>query len=241
MSYKLYDPKKSYYFPNGEMADNQRVLRDFPFSDRLPYAIEEHDGIIREMTLLSVLAESYGVEGTEPDYVISEINRINAQISPNIVQLSDVQKQLNAIAGGDLGTGNTTALAQLRTAATMFVQAQAASLADVDAMAVSTLFAEWAAGSDYKTGEVVRYGGNLYRLLQNVTGAQAEHTPDVATSLYKRVGEPDPSGVWPWVQPLGATDAYKAGDKVSHNGKVWVSTVDNNVWEPGVYGWDESE
>ena len=108
-------------------------------------------------------------------------------------------------------------------------------------MAVSTLFAEWAAGSDYKTGEVVRYNGDLYRLLQDVTGTQAEHTPDVATSLYKRVGAPDPSGVWPWVQPLGATDAYKAGDKVSHNGKVWVSTVDNNVWEPGVYGWDESE
>ena len=23
-----------------------------------------------------------------------------------------------------------------------------------------------------------------------------------------------------------------AGDKVSHNGKHWVSAVDNNVWEP---------
>ena len=23
------------------------------------------------------------------------------------------------------------------------------------------------------------------------------------------------------------------------NGKTWVSLVDNNVWEPGVYGWTE--
>lgn len=29
------------------------------------------------------------------------------------------------------------------------------------------------------------------------------------------------------------------GDKVAHNGKTWVSDVDNNVWEPGVYGWIE--
>ena len=23
------------------------------------------------------------------------------------------------------------------------------------------------------------------------------------------------------------------------NGKTWVSLADNNVWEPGVYGWTE--
>ena len=41
-------------------------------------------------------------------------------------------------------------------------------------------------------------------------------------------------------QPTGAQDAYAKGAKVSHNGKHWVSTADNNVWEPGVYGWDEA-
>jgi len=29
------------------------------------------------------------------------------------------------------------------------------------------------------------------------------------------------------------------GDKVRHNGKIWVSIADYNVWEPGVYGWEE--
>lgn len=42
-----------------------------------------------------------------------------------------------------------------------------------------------------------------------------------------------------WVQPIGAQDAYQTGDKVSHNGKRWTSNVDNNTWEPGVYGWTE--
>lgn len=42
-----------------------------------------------------------------------------------------------------------------------------------------------------------------------------------------------------WIQPTGATDAYPAGAKVSHNSKHWISDVDNNVWEPGVFGWSE--
>ena len=36
-----------------------------------------------------------------------------------------------------------------------------------------------------------------------------------------------------------STDAYPKGAKVSHNGKHWISDLDANVWEPGVYGWTE--
>ena len=43
----------------------------------------------------------------------------------------------------------------------------------------------------------------------------------------------------PWKQPEGAHDAYNKDDVVSHTGKLWKSTVDANVWEPGVYGWTE--
>jgi hypothetical protein len=28
---------------------------------------------------------------------------------------------------------------------------------------------------------------------------------------------------------------------VSHNDKHWISDVDANIWEPGVYGWSEAE
>ena len=44
-----------------------------------------------------------------------------------------------------------------------------------------------------------------------------------------------------WVQPTGAHDAYQEGDKVSWEGKNWESTIDANVWEPGVSGWREIE
>lgn len=38
---------------------------------------------------------------------------------------------------------------------------------------------------------------------------------------------------------MNTFDAYNTGDKVSYNGKKWISSYDANVWEPGVYGWEE--
>lgn len=42
----------------------------------------------------------------------------------------------------------------------------------------------------------------------------------------------------PWRQPVpGADDLPGLGAWVAHGGRIWQSTVDNNVWEPGVFGW----
>lgn len=128
---------------------------------------------------------------------------------------------------------------QLGKAIRLSVKSVADSLSTDEILSVSTVFDEWKVGANYTTGDIVRYKDGLYQVLQNVTGAQAAHTPDVATSQYKRIGEPDSSGIFPWVQPLGATDAYKKGAVVTHNGRTWTSDIDNNVWEPGVYGWTE--
>lgn len=40
-----------------------------------------------------------------------------------------------------------------------------------------------------------------------------------------------------WQRPLGAFGAYPQHATVTHMGKRWVSTLDMNVWEPGVSGW----
>ena len=42
-----------------------------------------------------------------------------------------------------------------------------------------------------------------------------------------------------WKQPTGAHDAYDIGAIVSHNGKIWVNTSPANIYEPGVFGWNE--
>lgn len=52
----------------------------------------------------------------------------------------------------------------------------------------------------------------------------------------------DPTDEWPeFVQPTGAHDAYHIGDKVTFNGKHYISLLDGNVWSPSVYpaGWEE--
>lgn len=99
------------------------------------------------------------------------------------------------------------------------------------------LFAAWAAGISYTVGNIRRYGDLLYKCIQAHT-SQEDWTPPATPSLWRNIA--DPAEEYPeWSQPVGASDAYQNGDKVSHNDKHWTSTVDNNVWEPGVYGWDE--
>ena len=118
----------------------------------------------------------------------------------------------------------------------MLVQT-AASLPDADALTAPELFPAWGAGTDYEISVRVRYAGKLYRCEQAHT-AQDGWEPPVTPALWTEVAKP--GEIPEWKQPTGAQDAYNTGDKVRHNDAVWVSDVDGNVWEPGVYGWTES-
>ena len=85
-------------------------------------------------------------------------------------------------------------------------------------------------------GKIVCYGDALYKVIIPHT-AQADWAPSGAVSLFTKISIAD----YPdWAQPTGAHDAYNKGDKVAYDGKHWVSTADANVWQPGVYGWEEA-
>ena len=118
------------------------------------------------------------------------------------------------------------------------IEQLAVTLADETALTGVELFPMWAIGRDYAVDDRVQHGGTLYRCLQGHM-AQADWAPDAAPSLWAKVLIPDPNVIPEWVQPE-STNPYMSGDKVSHNGSTWVSTIDNNVWEPGVYGWEET-
>lgn len=106
---------------------------------------------------------------------------------------------------------------------------------DETALEAVDIYPAWRTDTAYTVDERIAYNGLLYRCVQAHT-SQAGWSPDLTPALWTRVSVEE----WPeWVQPTGAQDAYMAGDKVSHNGKHWISAVDNNVWEPGVYGWTE--
>lgn len=111
------------------------------------------------------------------------------------------------------------------------------SLEDAVALTAVELFPKWAADTSYVTGERVQYENVLYRVLTDHT-SQADWKPTDAPSLFARVLIPDPGVIPEWEQPE-STNPYMTGDRVTHNGRVWVSDVDNNVWEPGAYGWSE--
>ena len=109
------------------------------------------------------------------------------------------------------------------------------SLEDETALTVIDLFPLWKTNKAYALNDRVQYSGVLYKCVQAHT-SQDNWTPDQTPALWTSVSVED----WPeWVQPTGAQDAYNTGDQVSHSDKHWISTVDANVWEPGVYGWDE--
>lgn len=107
------------------------------------------------------------------------------------------------------------------------------------ALAAPAVYQAWTPGDVYEAGERVLHEGVLYTVLQSHT-AQEGWEPTVAVSLFAKVLIPDPEVVPEWEQP-DSTNPYMTGDKVMHNGSTWISTVDNNVWEPGVYGWDKVE
>ena len=111
-------------------------------------------------------------------------------------------------------------------------------MTDEEALEKAVLFPEWNGGGvQYAIGDRVTYNDKLYKVLQSHV-SQAGWTPDTAVSLFAEVLNPEPHVIPDWVQP-GSTNPYMKGDKVKHIGKVWQSDVDNNVWEPGVYGWSE--
>lgn len=111
------------------------------------------------------------------------------------------------------------------------------SVDDNTALRMREFYPEWAAGQDYPEGFKVQRGGALYKVLQAHT-SQDGWEPENAQSLWAKVLIPDETVVPEWEQP-DSTNPYSAGDKVTHNGNTWVSDIDNNVWEPGVYGWTE--
>lgn len=99
------------------------------------------------------------------------------------------------------------------------------------------LFPDWTVNKDYKAGDRVLYNEILYKVLTDHT-SQADWTPDTSPSLYTKILTDEISNIiLAWEQP-DSTNPYMIGDKVTHNGSTWISIVDNNVWEPGVYGWE---
>lgn len=109
---------------------------------------------------------------------------------------------------------------------------------DEKALQSSKLFKKWDGNNTlYKTGERFVYNNILYKVLQTHT-SQLDWTPDTTPSLYTKVLIPDKNVIPEWQQP-DSTNGYMIGDKVTYNGQIYESLIDNNIWSPVDYpaGW----
>ena len=114
---------------------------------------------------------------------------------------------------------------------------QTAAMTDEQILNYPDFVEKWRSGQKYEVGKRLEHNGTIYKVLTEHT-SQADWPPDAAPSLFAKVLIPDSNVIPEWEQPE-STNPYAKGDKVTHNGKTWESEVDNNVWEPGVYGWNE--
>ena len=119
------------------------------------------------------------------------------------------------------------------------IEEVAETLPDENATNYTDLFPKWSGdGVSYNVTSRVRHNGELYKCLQSHV-SHSSWSPDEAPSLWAKVlAGQEETEIGEWVQP-DSTNPYMKGDRVLHNGKTWESDVDNNVWEPGVYGWKE--
>lgn len=118
------------------------------------------------------------------------------------------------------------------------IKTLAVNATDDIAIQASIIYDKWDGNSvSYQEGDRIRYNDVLYKVLHSHV-SQSDWTPDKSPSLFARVLIPDENVIPNWEQP-DSTNPYMIGDKVKHNGRTWSSDVDNNVWEPGSYGWSE--
>ena len=135
----------------------------------------------------------------------------------------------NSLAGGGIAT------------LSLSYQQTLSAVSDAAALKMPEYFPAWDGDSHaYSVGDRVTYGDTLYKCLQAHT-SQATWTPTDAPSLWAKVLITGTETTPPeWEQP-GSTNPYMTGDRVTYGGKVYESTIDNNVWKPDEYpqGWKE--
>ena len=185
---------------------------------------------------------AYSAQRTDNDLVanyVSEVaiptNYVLAQIPYDTVTVADCQAWVTELHGQRIQDGLDAAMA-----------AQAKPEVR-NGFPWNNSYPDWVLGHAYSVGDIVGYWTPLppYQIPEFVMFkcvqahiSQSDWTPPAVPALWTIYYDPA-AGPQPWVQPTGAQDAYAIGAQVTHNGNLWESTVADNVWEPGVFGWTD--
>lgn len=197
------------------------------------------------------------IRDTDPDVSVS----FDAQVHGQVLEVDLVKKGLEWFINKYIQEYATqkldekvekaiNKLTQVEAIATTLVKAT--DLSEEAKKEIASQYPIWEAGKSYVAKDIVSYKDILYEVVQAHT-SQSDWLPDAVASLYKlfinptgTIAQPDGQTapvevIADFAQPTGAQDAYKKGDKVLFDGKVYESTIDNNSWSPSAYpqGWKE--
>lgn len=81
--------------------------------------------------------------------------------------------------------------------------------------------------------------GRVVRLIQNYDSTIYTQEPEELPAQFGFVWSTDPAKALPFVAI--STSPYQTGDCCTENGRVYRSTIENNVWAPSAHpqGWEE--
>ena len=118
-------------------------------------------------------------------------------------------------------------------AAIQLAQMQASKLSDDEALKVPALYPEWTGNAVvYPTGDRVLYNGTLYKSIETHTSSATMSPIDSPQNWVKVL----PSSSGETAPEWENGHIYNQGDRVTRRGNIYESTMDSNIYEPGVFG-----
>lgn len=195
-----------------------------------------------DYTEAAIACNNYGdrhIELQDDQYVIvanplpeepteEEINIKKADTKKTELREFAISTMMSTLAGGDVTIAKAEYTSKLN------------DIEDSVAVYMPEVFPVWDPNSvSYTKGQRIFYNNVLYKVLTDHT-SQESWTPEQAPSLFVKVIDSISGEIPEWQKP-SADNAYKKGDKVKFEGKIYESLIDSNVWSPTEYpaGWKE--
>lgn len=116
------------------------------------------------------------------------------------------------------------------------IEEAAESLTDNEALKAINLFQRWQEGKSYTYGTRVRYDKALYKCTHAHTSRQAWNPKQSPIMWEKVVASEQPEIV---IEEWKEGTTYSKGNRVRYENDTWESTINNNIWTPGIYGWNK--
>lgn len=115
----------------------------------------------------------------------------------------------------------------------------------IDASGIPIWIQPLGATDAYAKGDIVMYNNKKWQsdIDANVWQPGVYGWTEISDGGSTEPDTPSTDNIKEFVQPTGAHDAYKKGDKVKYNGKIYESLIDGNAYSPDAYpsGWKEVE